>query len=122
MFFSSNLAGTHGNGQLLRVSEKLVGARDDFARRGVNHVTTVERMICFKTGSGGTAGVRYLRKVLDLVLFPELWQVRTDIKFAVVPAKPGILTAFILGAAGGPARNPREAHSSSLAPCGRGLG
>ena len=43
------------------------------------HVTTVERIIGFKPGTGGTAGVSYLRKMLDVVLFPELWQVRTDL-------------------------------------------
>ena len=36
-------------------------------------------MIGHKTGSGGTTGVGYLRKVLDVVLFPELWQVRTEL-------------------------------------------
>ena len=43
------------------------------------HVTTVERIIGFKTGTGGTSGVAYLRKMLDVVLFPELWKVRTDL-------------------------------------------
>jgi tryptophan 2,3-dioxygenase len=42
-------------------------------------VTTVERIIGFKRGTGGTAGVSYLRKMLDVVLFPELWQVRTQL-------------------------------------------
>ena len=36
-------------------------------------------MIGHKIGSGGTTGVDYLRKVLDVVLFPELWQVRTEL-------------------------------------------
>ena len=36
-------------------------------------------MIGHKTGFGGTTGVGYLRKVLDVVLFPELWQVRTEL-------------------------------------------
>jgi tryptophan 2,3-dioxygenase len=43
------------------------------------HVTTVERIIGFKTGTGGTAGVSYLRKMLDVVLFPELFAVRTEL-------------------------------------------
>jgi tryptophan 2,3-dioxygenase len=42
-------------------------------------VTTVERIIGFKAGTGGTAGVPYLRRMLDTVLFPELWKVRTDL-------------------------------------------
>ena len=43
------------------------------------HVTTVERIIGFKRGTGGTAGVEYLRKMLDVVLFPELWRLRTEL-------------------------------------------
>ena len=42
-------------------------------------MTTVERVIGFKPGTGGTSGVAYLRKMLDVVLFPELWKVRTDL-------------------------------------------
>jgi tryptophan 2,3-dioxygenase len=40
-------------------------------------VTTVERVIGFKSGTGGTGGVSYLKEMLEVVLFPELWQVRT---------------------------------------------
>ena len=43
------------------------------------HVTTVERIIGFKRGTGGTSGVGYLRKMLDVVLFPEIWKLRTDL-------------------------------------------
>jgi tryptophan 2,3-dioxygenase len=43
------------------------------------HVTTVERVIGFKRGTGGTSGVSYLRKMLDVVLFPEIWKLRTDL-------------------------------------------
>jgi tryptophan 2,3-dioxygenase len=39
----------------------------------------VERVIGFKTGTGGTEGVSYLRKMLDVVLFPELFEVRTEL-------------------------------------------
>jgi len=42
-------------------------------------VTTVERIIGLKAGTGGTSGVSYLRRMLDVVLFPELWQVRTEL-------------------------------------------
>jgi tryptophan 2,3-dioxygenase len=42
-------------------------------------VTTVERIIGFKRGTGGTPGVPYLRSMLDVVLFPELWQARTEL-------------------------------------------
>jgi tryptophan 2,3-dioxygenase len=42
-------------------------------------VTTVERIIGFKRGTGGTSGISYLRSMLEVVLFPELWQLRTDL-------------------------------------------
>ncbi len=40
---------------------------------------TVERIIGFKPGTGGTSGVGYLRKMLDVVLFLEVWALRTDL-------------------------------------------
>ena len=40
---------------------------------------SVERVIGFKRGTGGTSGVGYLRKMLDVVLFPEIWKLRTDL-------------------------------------------
>jgi tryptophan 2,3-dioxygenase len=39
---------------------------------------TVERVIGYKSGTGGTAGVSYLAKALELKFFPELWQIRTS--------------------------------------------
>ena len=42
-------------------------------------VEVVERVIGFKRGTGGTGGVSYLRKMLDVVLFPEIWKLRTDL-------------------------------------------
>ena len=56
-----------------------IGREDYFRRWRFNHVTTVERLIGHKTGSGGTTGVGYLRRALEVVLFPELWQVRTEL-------------------------------------------
>jgi tryptophan 2,3-dioxygenase len=64
---------------LYELAEKLVDFEDYFRRWRFNHVTTVERIIGFKQGTGGTSGVAYLRKMLDVVLFPELWQVRTQL-------------------------------------------
>jgi tryptophan 2,3-dioxygenase len=58
------------------LAEKLVDLEDYFRRWRFNHVTTVERIIGFKRGTGGTAGVAYLRKMLEIELFPELWSVR----------------------------------------------
>ena len=61
------------------LAEKLVDFEDYFRRWRFNHVTTVERVIGFKRGTGGTGGVSYLRKMLDVVLFPEIWKLRTDL-------------------------------------------
>ena len=59
------------------LAEKLVDFEDYFRRWRFNHVTTVERIIGLKRGTGGTGGVSYLRKMLEVELFPELWKVRT---------------------------------------------
>ncbi len=61
------------------LAEKLVDFEDYFRRWRFNHVTTVERVIGFKRGTGGTSGVQYLRRMLDVQLFPELWAVRTTL-------------------------------------------
>ena len=62
--------------ELYELAEKLVDLEDYFRRWRFNHVTTVERIIGFKRGTGGTSGVAYLRKMLEVELFPELWHVR----------------------------------------------
>jgi len=64
---------------LYELAEKLVDFEDFFRRWRFNHVTTVERIIGFKRGTGGTSGVAYLRRMLDVELFPELWHVRTEL-------------------------------------------
>lgn len=61
------------------LAEKLVDFEDYFRRWRFNHVTTVERVIGLKRGTGGTGGVSYLRRMLEVELFPELWQVRTEL-------------------------------------------
>lgn len=61
------------------VAEKMVDFEDYFRRWRFNHVTTVERVIGFKRGTGGTAGISYLRRMLEVELFPELWRVRTEL-------------------------------------------
>ena len=68
---------THWN--LYELAEKLVDLEDYFRRWRFNHVTTVERVIGFKRGTGGTSGVKYLRKMLDVELFPELWHLRGEL-------------------------------------------
>lgn len=62
--------------EIYELAEKLVDLEDYFRRWRFNHVTTVERIIGFKRGTGGTSGVGYLRKMLEVELFPELWHVR----------------------------------------------
>lgn len=64
---------------LYQLGEKLVDLEDAFRLWRFRHVTTVERVIGFKRGTGGTGGVSYLRKMLDVVLFPELWRIRTEL-------------------------------------------
>ena len=64
---------------LYELAEKLVDFEDYFRRWRFNHVTTVERIIGLKRGTGGTAGVAYLRRMLEVELFPELWRVRTEL-------------------------------------------
>ena len=61
------------------LAEKLVDFEDYFRRWRFNHVTTVERVIGFKRGTGGTSGVSYLRRMLETELFPELWHLRTTL-------------------------------------------
>ncbi|MPW16209.1 tryptophan 2,3-dioxygenase [Paraburkholderia sp. CNPSo 3157] len=63
--------------ELYEMAEELVDLEDAFRQWRFRHVTTVERIIGFKQGTGGTTGAPYLRKMLDVVLFPELWHVRT---------------------------------------------
>jgi tryptophan 2,3-dioxygenase len=64
---------------LYQLGEELTDLEDAFRLWRFRHVTTVERVIGFKRGTGGTGGVSYLRKMLDTVLFPEIWKLRTDL-------------------------------------------
>jgi len=65
--------------ELYELAEKLVDFEDYFRRWRFNHVTTVERVIGFKRGTGGTGGVNYLKRMLEVELFPELWHLRTTL-------------------------------------------
>jgi tryptophan 2,3-dioxygenase len=62
---------------LYELAEKLVDVEYHVQLWRFGHLKTVERVIGFKTGTGGTAGVSYLAKVLEQGFFPELLQVRT---------------------------------------------
>ena len=64
---------------LYQLAEELADLEDAFRLWRFRHLTTVERVIGFKRGTGGTGGVNYLRKMLDVVLFPEIWSLRTQL-------------------------------------------
>jgi len=63
---------------LYGLAERLVDLDHKFQLWRFNHVKTVERIIGHKMGTGGTSGVPYLTKALELRFFPELWQIRTS--------------------------------------------
>lgn len=65
--------------QLYELAEELVDIEDLFQQWRFRHMKTVERIIGFKRGTGGSGGVSYLKKVIDQYFFPELWALRTDI-------------------------------------------
>jgi len=60
--------------------EKLVDLEERFQLWRFRHMKTVERIIGFKRGTGGSSGVSFLKKALDLTFFPELWDVRTSLE------------------------------------------
>jgi tryptophan 2,3-dioxygenase len=64
---------------LYELAEKLVDLEYRFQLWRFSHMKTVERIIGARPGTGGTSGVSYLKKALDLSFYPELWQVRTEI-------------------------------------------
>jgi tryptophan 2,3-dioxygenase len=63
---------------LYGLAERLVDLDYKFQLWRFAHVKTVERIIGYKRGTGGTAGVSYLTKALELKFFPELWTIRTS--------------------------------------------
>ncbi len=63
---------------LYELAEKLVDLDHNFQLWRCHHLKTVERIIGYKPGTGGTGGVSYLSKALELKFFPELWQIRTS--------------------------------------------
>ena len=63
---------------LYELAERLVDLDHNFQLWRAHHLKTVERIIGYKPGTGGTGGVSYLTKALELKFFPELWQIRTS--------------------------------------------
>jgi tryptophan 2,3-dioxygenase len=61
------------------MAEKLVDVEENFSLWRFRHMKVVQRVIGFKRGTGGSSGVHFLRQMIDHTLFPELWQVRTEL-------------------------------------------
>ena len=62
------------------MAEKLIDVDEQFALWRFRHVKVVQRVIGMKRGTGGTSGVHYLSKGVEAVFFPDLWDVRTELK------------------------------------------
>ena len=77
LFWQKIYQDSEAHWKLYEIAEKLVDLEDYFRRWRFNHLTTVERVIGLKKGTGGTSGAAYLKKMLETELFPELWLVRT---------------------------------------------
>jgi tryptophan 2,3-dioxygenase len=60
--------------------EKLIDVDEQLALWRFRHVKVVQRIIGWKRGTGGTSGVEYLKQLVDVLLFPDLWDVRTELK------------------------------------------
>ncbi|MEU8233616.1 tryptophan 2,3-dioxygenase family protein [Actinoplanes sp. NPDC048967] len=70
------------NWEAYEACEEFVDLEENFQLWRFRHLKTVERTIGFKAGTGGSSGVNFLRKALDLTFFPELYAVRTEIGVA----------------------------------------
>jgi tryptophan 2,3-dioxygenase len=69
-----------GNWDAYEMAEKLIDVDEQFALWRFRHVKVVQRVIGYKRGTGGTAGVGYLKSLVDIVFFPDLWDVRTALR------------------------------------------
>lgn len=68
------------NWDAYEMCEKLIDVEEQFLLWRYRHMLTVHRIIGLKTGTGGSSGVNFLKKALDTRLFPELWDVRTELR------------------------------------------
>ena len=78
--FRSIYEDTHTHWDEFEMCEKLVDTEERFRLWRFRHVMTVQRIIGFKRGTGGSSGVGFLWKALDYTYFPELWDVRTELR------------------------------------------
>lgn len=65
--------------ELYEMLEKLVDVEDLYSQWRFRHMKTVERIIGFKKGTGGSSGVNYLKRVIDDYFFKELWELRSEL-------------------------------------------
>lgn len=70
---------THRYFDLYELAEELVDVEDQFQQWRFRHLKTVERIIGFKQGTGGSSGVKFLRTALERSFFPELWELRSEL-------------------------------------------
>lgn len=70
---------TDTNWSAYHLCEQLVDVEESFQLWRFRHMKTVERIIGFRRGTGGSSGVAFLRKALELTFFPELFEVRSVI-------------------------------------------
>ena len=70
----------HDHWDMYEMCEKLIDVDEAMALWRFRHMKTVERIIGHKRGTGGSSGVSFLKQVVELRLFPEIWDVRTEIK------------------------------------------
>lgn len=77
--FAQIYADPDHNWAVYETCEELVDVEDTFQTWRFRHLKTVERIIGYKRGTGGSSGVAFLRQALSLTFFPELWAVRTEI-------------------------------------------
>jgi tryptophan 2,3-dioxygenase len=68
------------NWDAYEMCEKLIDVDEQLALWRFRHVKVVQRVIGWKRGTGGTSGVEYLKTLVDILLFPDLWDVRTELK------------------------------------------
>jgi tryptophan 2,3-dioxygenase len=68
------------NWDAYEMCEKLIDIDEQLALWRFRHVKVVQRVIGWKRGTGGTSGVDYLKKLVDTLLFPDLWDVRTELR------------------------------------------